>query len=112
MNRGLNHGIALMSNVIDYLKYAAENKAYEKGIKIYVKTDLGKEVLVYDAQKPVSQTTGETNDLIKVGITVKDKNGSVITNYGGNPKTNYLKVGLVVTPMLVMGFLMLRGIIR
>lgn len=101
-----------MADIIDILKYTVSNQLHDNGVKIFVKTDLGKEILVYDAAAPVNQTTGETNNLIKVGISVRDKNGNVITNYGGNPKTNYFKVAAVVAPILIVGFLTLRGIIK
>lgn len=51
-------------------------------------------------------------NIIKAGITIKDKDGNVITNYGGYPKTNYLKVAMVTVPALLMVFLMFRGVVK
>jgi hypothetical protein len=99
-----------MASIADVLKYTVNNQAYERGIKVFVKTDLGKEILVYDAREP--QGKGGGTDIIKAGITIKDKDGSVITNYGGYPKTNYLKVAAVTVPILFVVFLMVRGAVK
>jgi len=56
-----------MASILDALKYTVENQAYEEGLKVYVKTDQTKEILVYDAREP--QGKGGSTEIIKAGIT-------------------------------------------
>lgn len=78
-------------------------------VRVYVKTNLGKEVLIYDSGNPsVAEKGGES--FIKYGIKVKNQNDVELFNYGSYPRTNYFIIaGLVGSASLGL-FIILKGL--
>lgn len=81
----------------------------KQDVKIYVKTDLGKEVLVYDSGSPVEDNP-ESKSFIKYGIKIKNQNDKELFSYGDYPETNYLKLGGVAFVVAVGLFVTLKGL--
>lgn len=78
------------------------------GLQLAVKTNLGPEMLVYNADAP--QTKSLIASMLKAGIVVRDRNGNIIASEGGYPKTNpALAVSLFALAGLGL-FFMARGI--
>lgn len=81
----------------------------DAGVQVYVKTDLGGEIKVYDSDDPsVEKKSGST--FIKYGIKVKNRNGKELMSYGEYPKTNYIKMLAVVGVVGTGLFIALSGI--
>jgi hypothetical protein len=79
-------------------------------VEVILKTDFGPEVVIYDSTKPSSGTSGTLP--IKAGVTIRTKRGRVLSNWGGSPATNPVKVGLVVAGAASISYLLIQGIKR
>ena len=92
---------------MDVLTRTAMNKAQERGLKVYVKTNLSPRLKVFDA---TDATGGES--FLKVGIEVKDKSGNDIMTYGTMPETNYILLGSIAAIISAAAFFMIRGVVK
>jgi len=78
-------------------------------IRVYIKTDLGKEVKIYDSGEPaVADEGGE--GFIKYGVKIKNQNDRVIASYGDYPDTNYIKLAAIFGILGTGLFITLKGI--
>jgi len=78
----------------------------EKGIQVFVKTDLGKEKLVYDS----AVISDNKQSLVKFGVKIKDRNGNIITEYGQYPPTSSAKQAIILGTALIGGWTIFKGI--
>jgi len=88
----------------------AINKYDTEKLQVFIKTDLGKEVLVYDATQPaVNEKGGEA--FIKYGIKIRNADtGEVIGKFNEYPKTNFIKLAGVSAVLLTGLYIGIRGI--
>lgn len=76
----------------DLMGFANQAIASE-GVQIWVKTDFGPSVKVYDSDDPPS----DEPSIIKYGVEVRDRSGAKITGYGEMPETNPIKfIGVIL----------------
>lgn len=101
-----------MANAWEKIKDAASgyasDKLDEKGLQIFLKTDFGPAVKVYDADQP----GGNDSSLpIKYAVTVTDRNGKRLTGYGEPPATNPLKAALLIGVVGAGIYFLLAGVV-
>ena len=78
------------------------------GVRVAVKTNLGPEIPVY-----VGSGDRRGNPLgIKAGVIVRDRDGNVISQFGEPPATEPLKVFLLLAVVSVVGFVIVRGVLK
>lgn len=94
-----------MAELSDLLRQTAQNEISRRGLRVQVKTELGPAFTLYDSDKP-------GGGQLAAGVIVTDRNGEKLAEYGGWPKTNYLKAGAVAAFILGMSFLVVRGVVR
>lgn len=76
-----------------------------KGVKLYIKTNLGPEILAYDSDTPDSAP-----GFIKAGVRVTDREGNDVASYGGQPRTNYIVLGAIALMLTTGTTLLIRGL--
>lgn len=109
---GLNDSGSAWTHFRDKVVGNAKNKAVksfkEKGLRVYLKTDLGKEILVYNSANVNNKS--QNNGIIQYAVKVIDKNGKIITEYGQYPKTNFIKVAAISAVGLVGLWTLYKGV--
>lgn len=84
------------------------NQIDRNGLQVHLKTDLAPSIKIYDIDSPSSESGGDS--LIKYGVTVTDRNGKELSNYGGKPKVNLLKVALLYGVLGAGLFVVAKGL--
>lgn len=82
-----------------------EQYASRAGLKVYVKTNLGPELLVYDARAPL-----ERGGIIKAGAVVRDSSGREVTRFGEYPATDRVLAGALIAAAALLAYLIGRGL--
>lgn len=95
-------------SLLDDLLVLGSSQLRDEGLQIHLKTDLAPSVKIYDINSPNSESGGDS--LIKYGITITNGKGKQLTNYGGQPKTNLLKVAVVYGALSVGLFVIIKGL--
>ncbi len=88
--------------------YAVQSEMRDRGIVVHVKTNLGPSIKVFDAQQEKAQNAAGAN-LIKVGVSVRDKSGAELYSSGDWPETDYILTGAIVAIVGVGVLLIVRG---
>lgn len=94
---------------VNKLSAKAVQKFKREGIKVTAKTNLGKEFTIFDSANFDMSGKPTANPFLKFGVKVTNKDGDVLTEYGAFPKTDYLKVGVVALPVLLLGLYLARN---
>lgn len=98
-----------MSSVVDRLQEYIVSEVQERGVKVFLKTDLGPELQIYDSAAPESSGEGLP---IKYGVKVRDSQGRTLGSYGGYPATNPIKAAVVGGVLGVGLFVIFAGFLR
>lgn len=100
-------------SILDDVKELVVDSYERRGVKVYVKTDIGPEIKVFDSDAPVNKDGSDTSSdsqLIKYGVIVRDRKGKRIGSYGKYPDTNPIKL-LIIAGVVGTGlFITLKGI--
>lgn len=95
---------------LDQLTALARAKVTGAGVRVYLKTNLGPAVPLYTG------STGEPGLLsslgVKGGVIVTDAQGNTLARYGEPVATDPLKAGLILGALGLVGFIVLRGILK
>ncbi|MBT8448594.1 MAG: hypothetical protein KJO69_02835 [Gammaproteobacteria bacterium] len=95
-------------SVINKFTTATQESINRAGIQVYVKTDLGPEIKVYDSDdKTVEEKSGSA--LVRYGVQMRTREGRVITEYGQYPQTSLPKLGALLAVAGFGSFIILRG---
>lgn len=86
----------------------AVKKFREKGVQVFIKTDLGKEFLVYDSADVSVNKKGKS--FVQFGVKVKDRNGKILTSYGEYPPTSGIKRSLIFGGALLGAWVLYKGV--
>ena len=86
------------------------------GLRVYVKTNYGPEIPLYTGKGkdapagPDFGIGGAVNKLIgfQAQVIVRDKNGKVLTKYGPDSPTDWVRVSVLLALLAGAGFLVLR----
>lgn len=97
-------------SVIDSIKNYARDSVASTGVKVYIKTDLGPELQVFDSDAPAGKSGGALP--IRYAVRVTDRNGVELANYGEYPKTSLIKAALVWGALGAGVYLILAGALR
>ncbi|MFK5947953.1 MAG: hypothetical protein QM500_04170 [Methylococcales bacterium] len=103
-----------MANFLSELKDRAIEKVKKDGIQIWIKTDLGSSIKVYDSD--AESLPGQSSDdgafptLVEYGVQVRNRNGKVLKKYNEFPKTNYVKLGLITGVGFIGLLIMAKGV--
>jgi len=97
-------------NFSDVLAKAAMDKAQQRGLQVFVKTNFTPRLKVYDAAQPQSSATAAS--ILKVGVEVKDKTGNNIVKYGSMPETDYFLASALVAIAGAVAFFAIRGVLK
>lgn len=62
----------------------------QESYQVYIKTNLGPEVMVYDSSAPSDDQPSILSGLVEAGISIRTSSGKELANYGGYPETNIL----------------------
>jgi len=77
-----------------------------QAIRVTVKTNLGPEF-------QVGEGGGATRALgLKAAVIVRDRQGRVLFTHGDPPPTNYALAALFVAALALMGYWMVRGVLK
>lgn len=80
-----------------------------RGVQVYLKTDIGPELKIYDSDAPASSGEGLP---IKYAVRVTDRQGNQLTGYGEPPATNPIKAAIFAGVILAGVYLALTGLVR
>ncbi len=94
------------------LKLEAQKEIDKQGLQVFVKSSLTPSIKVFDSDKTTFSQGGGSSSFIDVGITIKNRNGDVIKNYGGEPGIDYFLAGSIVAFVLMIVFFFSRGVIK
>lgn len=78
--------------------------AARAGLKVYVKTNLGPEILVHDAAAPSSR------GIIQAGAVVRDSTGRELARIGDYPATNRTLAAGIIAAAVLVAYLIGRGL--
>lgn len=98
-----------MADYLEMLQGYAVDAIEAKGVKVFLKTDIGPEIQVYDSDAPASNGEGLP---IKYAVRVTDRNGKAITQYGEPPATDTIKASIIWGGMGFAMYIMLSGVAR
>lgn len=96
-------------STFDRLQEWAIDQYQEKGIQVFLKTDIGPELKIYDSDAPASNGEGLP---IKYGVQVRDRSGNSLGKYGDYPATNPVKAAAVLAVIGLGLFVLTAGIMR
>lgn len=80
------------------------------GLRVAVKTNLGPEVVVYNADQPAERSA--LADMLQLGVIVRDRYGTVLAKHGGYPQTNPLLAGGLLLGFGGLLYVIGRGLAR
>ena len=100
-----------MSAWLDAIKLEAQKELQKQGYQVFVKTSISPELKVFDSKQAELAGAGGGESFIGVGVTIKDKDGKLIVNYGGKPETNYLLTGSIIAFVVMVLFFFARGVV-
>ena len=81
-----------------------DSQVNNRGAQIWLKTNLGPAIKIYDADTPGG------GSFIKAGVFVTDRNHVELASYGGKPPTNWVYAGALGAITSLATFIFLRGI--
>lgn len=90
----------------DFGRIVKDEFLEREGIQVFIKTDLGPAIMIYDSDAPVSNQPG----LIKGGVEIRERDGDVLTRFGDWPQTNYIKAGVITVSVLSLLYIIVQGI--
>lgn len=92
-----------MSSTADFISHYVDAKLQSKGVQVYIKTNLGPTLKVYDAR---NQNAGP--GLLKAGITIKDADGRTLMQTEQPPTDIFLSIAAGVS-VFGVAYLLYRG---
>lgn len=98
-----------MADFNDLLGIVKDEFLHREGVQIFVKTNLGPKIKIYDSDNP---ETVDGDSIVKVGIKIQERDGDTIVSAGGWPETNYLYAGVIVVSVLSLMYVIVQGIKR
>lgn len=100
-----------MSVWTELVALEAQKELDKKGLQVFVKSSVSPEIKIYDSDNK-NMSTGAGASLVDVGVTLRNRNGNMITNYGGVPDTNYLLAGSLTVLAFMVIFFFVRGVVK
>jgi len=91
------------------LKLATQKELKSRGLQVFIKTPLAPELKVFDSKD--TELTGAGSGASFVGVTIKDKDGNLVTNYGGQPETDFFLQATIVAFLAMVVFFFVRGVV-
>ena len=94
----------------DKIQNYAIDKATDSGVKIRIATDLGTDTIVFDTDAPPGKESKQSLIMPEYQVTVENREGKAITQYGEKPQFNIVKASVLYGALFFGALIVLKGL--
>lgn len=103
-----------MADYLGDLQKLAGSYLDQGGLQVFVKTNYGPEIPIYTGK---DKNAGQGNPIaeligLRAQVIVKDAKGKTVTTYGDAAPTDMARVLVVLSVLGLIGFVVVRGVIK